>query len=190
MVNCAKWLPVIGYAGLYEVSEGGEVRSVERVCHYKWRGQPKKRVFPSTLLRAAISSNGYKLVTLSKGNVKKSFMVHRLVCEAFHGVRPHPKMDVAHADGDRMNNAASNLRWASRKENMEDTRRNGRLAIGSRNGTAKLNEGLVATIRGRLAKGERSSSLASEFGVGVRTISSIRTGQSWSHVVSAGALAA
>jgi len=186
MANCAKWLPVIGYAGLYEVSEGGEVRSVERVCHYKWRGQPKKRVFPSTLLRAAISSNGYKLVTLSKGNVKKSFMVHRLVCEAFHGVRPHPKMDVAHADGDRMNNAASNLRWASRKENMEDTRRNGRLAIGSCNGTAKLNEGLVATIKGRLADGVGLSHLAREMGVNYWTIRSIKRGETWTHVAANG----
>lgn len=51
---------------------------------------------------------------------KKTRRLHRLVCEAFHGPEPQPGMDAAHNDGDRRNNHANNLRWATRAENIAD----------------------------------------------------------------------
>lgn len=48
------------------------------------------------------------------GNMK----VHRLVCEAFHGVPPTQKMVVIHLDEDATNNRPENLRWGTQKENM------------------------------------------------------------------------
>lgn len=61
-------------------------------------------------------------------------MVHRLVCEAFHGPQPTKYHEVAHWDGDRLNNAPSNVRWATHKENEADKIRHGKVASGDRNG--------------------------------------------------------
>lgn len=52
--------------------------------------------------------------------------VHQLVCEAFHGPRPTPRHEVAHWDGNPANNHASNLRWATHRENEADRVRHGR----------------------------------------------------------------
>lgn len=46
----------------------------------------------------------------------KTYKVHRVVCEAFHGPEPFPNADVIHRDGDTLNNAENNLRWATRAE--------------------------------------------------------------------------
>lgn len=48
------------------------------------------------------------------GNIK----VHRVVCEAFHGPAPKPKMVVIHIDENALNNRPENLRWGTQKENM------------------------------------------------------------------------
>lgn len=63
--------------------------------------------------------DGYPAVRLA--GISAGFPVHRLVCEAFHGPKPTPKHEVAHWDGDKTNNTAPNLRWATHKENCQDT---------------------------------------------------------------------
>lgn len=54
------------------------------------------------------------IVNRSFGNMK----IHRLVCEAFHGVPPFPKAVVIHLDEDATNNKPENLRWGTQKENL------------------------------------------------------------------------
>jgi len=48
----------------------------------------------------------------------KNYKVHRLVCEAFHGLAPDEKMVVIHKDENALNNRPSNLRWGTQKENL------------------------------------------------------------------------
>ena len=48
----------------------------------------------------------------------KTYKVHQLVCEAFHGPRPSPKHVVMHLDDNPLNNRADNLKWATQKENL------------------------------------------------------------------------
>ncbi|AUQ74789.1 HNH endonuclease signature motif containing protein [Phaeobacter piscinae] len=50
--------------------------------------------------------------------LSKTFKVHQLVCEAFHGPKPFPKAIVLHMDEDPSNNRPENLRWGTRKENQ------------------------------------------------------------------------
>ena len=50
--------------------------------------------------------------------LKKTFKVHQLVCEAFHGPKPFPSAIVLHLDEEASNNSADNLRWGTRKENQ------------------------------------------------------------------------
>lgn len=108
------WKPVLGYENLYEVSNCGNVRSVE---HYTEHGNNKMIVYGKLLSKVRNTKNGYLYVTLSKNGKRKTAMVHRLVATAFIP-NPDNKRCIDHIDGSRDNNAAHNLRWCSHKENM------------------------------------------------------------------------
>ena len=75
---------------------------------------------------------GYLSVNLCQRSRLKRRRVHRLVCIAFHGPPPTPKHDAAHWDNDRANNRATNLRWATRKENHADKVRHGTMSRGEK----------------------------------------------------------
>ncbi|MFJ4038224.1 NUMOD4 motif-containing HNH endonuclease [Microbacterium sp. NPDC090007] len=112
-MSVEEWLPVPGYEGQYEASSTGQVRSV--------RAHPKGRTPALHVLQPALHRNGYLNVGLRKEGVRKVIGVHRIVCAAFHG-RPKPgKTEVCHADGDKTNNSADNLRWGSHSENVRDS---------------------------------------------------------------------
>ena len=108
------WKPVVGYEGLYEVSNTGMVRSVERDIVNK-NGFITHR--QSRLLKARIIGRGYLSVALSKNNKVNYYSVHRLVAIAFIP-NERNKIQVNHKDGIKTNNNVSNLEWTSQSENM------------------------------------------------------------------------
>jgi hypothetical protein len=108
----------------------------------------------------------YLKVCLYYGGRYHNHKVHRLICEAFHGTPPHGrKSDAAHKDGNRFNNAAGNLKWASRKENEADKKRHGRNPAGVRNGHAKLTEAQVMEMRMMRYNGASYLNLAARYSV-------------------------
>lgn len=115
-----KWLPVVGYEGLYEVSDHGEVRSLDKLT----RGRYGPRLVRGTLLRATMSNN-HLAVGLCREGEQNTRRVHHLVLESFVGPRPEGKQGL-HWDDDPYNNHIENLRWGTRSENMQDRIRNGR----------------------------------------------------------------
>lgn len=114
-----QWLPVVGWEGLYEVSDQGRVRSVERIVQF---GATTRRV-KSTILKPGKNLRGVLYVNLSNGNAHNK-RVHQLVLEAFVGPRP-PGMEGCHLDDNKENNAVTNLRWDTHSANMFDMVRNG-----------------------------------------------------------------
>ena len=115
------WQPIKGYEGLYEVSDQGRVRSLNRTIKnsrgtYRLKGKtlsPRK------------GSGGYCLVTLYDVSRRSHQRVHVLVLETFRGARPSPKHDACHNDGNPANNALANLRWDTRKANHRDLVKHG-----------------------------------------------------------------
>lgn len=108
-----EWRPVVGYEEAYEVSNLGQVRSVDRVVG---NGQPLR----GRLLTLGVTSDGkYLFVNLWRENRYKSFRVHALVAEAFIGPRP-PKMLVLHGNGRSFDNRLSNLRYGTHSDNLHD----------------------------------------------------------------------
>ena len=87
---------------------------------------------------------------------KRTFRVHRLVCEAWHGRPPTEKHQVAHWDGNKANNHFGNLRWATPQENSHDCVRQGIDPVGVRNGRPKLSEADVREIRATYKGGYRN----------------------------------
>lgn len=103
------WLPVRGYEGMYEVSNLGRIRSVDRTVPF---GSSSRHVKPK-VRKQQPDRDGYRIVSTSLGTIK----VHRAVAEAFIQ-NPSGKPQVNHIDGDKANNAVSNLEWATCAENM------------------------------------------------------------------------
>lgn len=107
------WAPIEGFAGIYEVSNMGLVRSLPRFTQYKGK---YGRMEDEKILKLN-SSNGYKTVSLVLDKVKTTYMVHRLVGIAFiHN--PLNKPFINHLDGMRWNNHYKNLEWSTNQENQ------------------------------------------------------------------------
>lgn len=102
------WMPVKGYECKYEVSNYGNVVSL----NYRQTGERHP-------LSIKTGKDGYLRVTLCKKCICKSILVHRLVAEAFIP-NPENKPFVDHIDTDRKNNCVSNLKWCNRKENANN----------------------------------------------------------------------
>lgn len=170
-----EWRPVPGYEGMYSVSDLGRVRGEDRIVPHILDGKRIK----SRILKVKINKqNGYPAVCLCNPSGQKTFPIHVLVALAFIGERPKG-MDIAHFDGDRENARSSNLRYATPKENRDDSRRHGTLARGERLPLAKLTEAMVLMIR----KDDRPQKItAAEFGVSVTTISQVKSRKQWAHV--------
>lgn len=117
MQSTEKWLPVVGYEGIYEVSDMGNVRSVDRINAKGARqlGRPKK---------ATVGKIGYPVVCLYKDGHPKTRTIHSLVLEAFVGPRP-PKHEACHNNGIRTDSRLENLRWDTSSENNLDKRAHG-----------------------------------------------------------------
>lgn len=119
------WRPVLGYEGIYSVSDLGRVRCEDRVYTYLRWGRPITRQKRARVLKPAVDSVGYLLIKLRKDGAATSFRVHRLVLEAFVGPRPEG-MVCRHLNDTRTDNALRNLSWGTGVENSADAARNGR----------------------------------------------------------------
>jgi hypothetical protein len=104
--------------------------------------------------------------------------VHRLVCEAFHGPAPFAA-DACHLDGNKLNNRADNLQWASRLENARHKEAHGTTTVGEKNPAAKLTEGQVREIR---ASSLSQRKLAAQYGLSKALIYRIQKRQIWTHI--------
>ena len=107
-----QWKSVPGYEGIYEVSDQGRVRSLDRIdaSGNRRRGQDRKPV---------TKASGYLKVDLCKDGRESAPSVHRLVLTAFVGPAPDG-METCHNDGNPTNNALSNLRWGTHSANISD----------------------------------------------------------------------
>lgn len=115
------WKYVTGFHGLYQVSDIGRIKSMEREV---LRKNGTKRRVPEIILAIAVQSQGYPVVTLAKNGVNKKFRVSRLV--AIEWV-PNPENlpEVNHDDGNKLNCCAANLLWVTRSDNMKHAYRTG-----------------------------------------------------------------
>lgn len=107
-----EWRDIVGYEGIYKVSNFGRVKSLSRVTQLNGR----TRTEPETIMAVTYRA-GYQTLILRKCGKKKSAQVHRLVAEAF---LPNPNgfPIVNHKDEDRTNNCVSNLEWCTQQHNV------------------------------------------------------------------------
>lgn len=168
------WRDIPGLVGLYQASNLGRIRSVERevaISRRRNRGQFIRRI-RGRILRPAVHSGGYLFVNLDRKHMGKP--VHQLVAMAFHGMPPE-QSEVLHINGNRKDNRVDNLRYGTRSENMHDLYfQQGKV------GRGKLTMVDVQEIRMKLDSGAAGQSLAKKYGVSDSTISRIKRKESFS----------
>lgn len=106
------WKDIQGYEGLYQVSNMGRVRSLERKVK-RWDGY---RTVPAGMPKIQKSNSGYFRVELWKDWKGKKYLIHRLVAQAFI---PNPENlpQVNHLNEDKTDNRVENLEWCTAKYN-------------------------------------------------------------------------
>jgi len=122
------WLPVIGFEGIYEVSDLGQIRTVERVA-MRSNGRPHR--VKSTIRATKSTAKGYRTVTLVRDAKLSTYTVHKLVAEAFLGQRP-PDHVVRHLNGDPSDNRLANLAWGTHSDNQRDSLEHGTHALAAK----------------------------------------------------------
>ena len=157
-----QWKNVVGFEGIYEVSNHGNIRSVKT-------NQIKKPTINK--------KDNRPFLNLWKNNKQKIMRPHRMVLEAFVGLCPEG-FECCHNDGNAFNNHVSNLRWDTHTNNIHDRIKHGTSNRGERCGTAKLTLEQVNAIRQdtRLQR-----LIAADYGIAESMISRIKNGKRWQH---------
>ena len=107
------WKDIEGYEGLYQVSNLGRVKFLERRVA---SGNSASRVIREHIVTPSLK-RGYHRIRLCKEGSKCFFFVHRLVADAFIP-NIENKPTINHKDGIRNNNVVSNLEWATFHEQI------------------------------------------------------------------------
>lgn len=173
-MNTEIWKPIVGYDGLYEVSNRGRVKAVHS----------RNGITSGKILKAFPSPNGYLQVTLYDASGHRKPLrcsVHCLVLEAFVGPRPE-RYQCRHLDGVRNNNILENLAWGTVSENHEDSKRHGTFVNGERNGHSKLTQKEVLEIRFLRDNGIACETIGGMYGVDWSNVWLIGNRKSWKHV--------
>ena len=168
-----EWRDVVGWAGLYEVSNLGRVRSLSRKCCRGRVLRPTRNVWGC-----------YYAVDLSNKTVgrKARFYVHRLVAVAFV---PNPLAlpEVNHLNGAKTDNSVINLEWATASQNAKHASLHGLMARGESQGLAKLTEQEVVAIRREFRSGFTQTEIAARYGVCRSTIDRVARKKTWRHLL-------
>jgi hypothetical protein len=109
-----EWKDIKGYKGIYQVSDMGRIRSLDRIIKYSHNRIDELR---KGKLLAINKCGHYSRVRLAKNGKGKTYLVHRLIAAVFIS-NPENKPQVNHINGDRHDNNIANLEWCTSKENM------------------------------------------------------------------------
>jgi len=160
------WKSIPGYEGLYEISDCGEVMSL----NYR-----KKNIrHPLSIF---CNPKGYRMVNLAKEGKSKSYRINRLMAATFLGMDLDCDLTVDHKDEDKSNDVLTNLQILSRGDNMRKS------SLGSKSKRAKINEEIAKSIKEDITLGLRLKTIAESRGVSYTTVVDIKRGRTWSHVL-------
>ena len=131
------WKDINSYEGFYQISNLGNVKSLQRMA----KNKDGQRIVKERILSPTKAGNGYLTVMLYSKKIPERKIIHRLIALNFIP-NPNNKPQVNHINGIRTDNRIDNLEWCTAKENI-----NHAFKIGLMKGQTKLNEIEVMQIR-------------------------------------------
>lgn len=140
------WNAMVAFEGIYEVSNHGRVRSLDRIVRGRWGPV----FYKGQLMSQSPDTSGYLQTALCKDGVEYTRSVHRLVAEAFIPNQDN-KPCINHIDEDKTNNHVDNLEWCTYSENTNHGTRNKRVSTKNTNGKCSK-EVIQYTLDGKLVK--------------------------------------
>lgn len=162
------WVDIPGLDGKFRVSDDGQVMSMNYA---------KKKIPGLLKLRL---TRGYQIVQLSH---RRMYTVHRLVMLAFVGERPDGA-HINHKNGIKTDNRLENLEYCTPSENQKHSFRMGlQDNHGINHSQAKLNDDKIREIRKMVRSGFSQSEVARKMSVCPSTVSLVKSGKRWAHVV-------
>lgn len=180
------WKPVVGYEGLYEISNKGRLKGLSREYQVKCRwGSLVSKKMPEKLYKPYMTEQGY-WATFLFNQGRKHVSIHRLVATAFCE-NPDNKPHVNHKDSNRLNNTTENLEFCTHQENMIHGYKYGNktipLTIGSNNGRALVSELVVIEIRKLYKEGSRPLELQKKYNMTRGALEGIIYNKNWKHLL-------
>lgn len=118
------WKDIPGFENLYQVSNFGNVKVLDRICNSAIKNNNK--VLRKGKILKQYNKRGYLQVSLSKNNKRYYFSVHRLVAMTFIP-NPNNLPQINHKDENTLNNCIENLEWCTPKYNCNYGTRNSRI---------------------------------------------------------------
>jgi Mor family transcriptional regulator len=171
MQENAAWRPVLGFEGIYEISQYGELKRRDGI------GRRKERIVKHSIP----GTSAYPVVRLCKNGKSVSKCLHVVVAESFLGGRPKG-MQCAHLDGDPRNFHASNLAWVSPKTNVSHKKLHGTHLMGESHHLSKLKEADIYDIFAQRCLGSTTAELAKKYDMTWEGINNILKRESWTHL--------
>lgn len=167
-----EWRDIPGYEGFYQVSDLGNVRSVNR---FVIRSDGKTLFLKGRVISTFNSTTcNYKEVQLSRNNIPKKFMVHRLVAICFLGLDTTLDLEVNHKNGNKFDNRLCNLEVITHQQNIKhsiDTMLKN--DYGEKHVHAKLTNQQANDIRRMWWNGAKQVDMANLYGVCKQVICNI-----------------
>jgi hypothetical protein len=116
-----QWKDINSYKGLYQVSNLGRVKSLDRIV----QGKIKDYHYKSKILKPGTNNNGHLFVNLYRDNKPKTRTIHQLVAESFLNHVPCGyKLVIDHIDNDKNNNFLDNLQIITQRLNASKDKKN------------------------------------------------------------------
>ncbi|SOC90080.1 HNH endonuclease [Rhizobium sp. AN5] len=172
------WILIAIRSGYLIVSEDGTIRRANKADD---KGVVDRSKGYSVVTQQVHKKSGRVYFNMTYVGYTKSVLVNRVVALRFH---PNPLNlpQVNHIDGNKENNAASNLEWSTGSDNEKHAHRTGlKTGRGSANSNAKLTADQVMKIRAA-ANDNTPEELAKTYGVSRSTVINIINGKTWKHV--------
>lgn len=176
------WKETLGYEGMYAISNYGRLKGIKRTIKASNQFVDFDRTINEKIYKPSINGSGYFTVALSKNGTSKTYLLHRLVAETFIKNEKNKK-EVNHKDGNKINNAVSNLEWLSSKENKTHAKKKGLGYLGGERCVQSiLKNDDINGIRLLLKCGLSQSKIGNLYGVSQGAIQKINKNKTWSHV--------
>jgi HNH endonuclease len=178
------WKDAPGVEHRIQVSNCGNLKSKEVTKHCRRKnGTPYLWKVPGKPITPWVGNNGYLHISVKDGEKRPKYLVHRLIAFAFvEGYQSG--YSVNHINCNKLDNRADNLEWVTLADNTRMQWRDGLVDLrGEKQPGSKLTAKQVIYIRRLLAQGIASHTLAIIAGVSPTTITMIRDGKRWKHLI-------